>query len=618
MAGRSNSLTEFLYLFLRSKLLTVSLLLLLMSDVLLDKNPFLILSHILAILSASLLFALFHVKLLSPIHIMSTILILCLSYVSPVSNVWRWLIIALVSISIFYLRIGNVTRDSFLFSARIFLNILLFLSLMTNLVAKFPKHILQFLSFGYDNAIHFTAFRGYRSENWFPNLVQTSNWTDLSLLTNYPGGFSVISSFTSEILIGKSKTTPLELSAYIILLFVCLILIVLTSSNIVRQITPEMKSRNLFLIMLLLVLFTVSVTATLITNGFPPYLLAILITLLWANLILKNFVLIQGFFVTFVALLVLLLITPASAALLFLPLIQLFTRVSFNLHLGYYRRQTYLYCAILAILSTITAAIFLNTTASFGWRQLLIPGGVNVPDPFIASFICIATFFVLVINFPDIFKNYLSLAVISGGLSVLAIVLLGVLNGVGVSYYALKQYYIWAPVALIYTLGLVCRSKVNKFSKFLAYTYCSIFSLLCFISAFPNTDQSPWMGRLPVVIQNTLDSGKWQAQVVDSNKVMSGEVDKFDERFCILNRLNPYETDLNSRWSNALFASNFISEDCFSIYWNSTADTFTTILDRTLNSGIKTILLAPVGSEYENQEIPNEAELVIKVIKTNG
>jgi hypothetical protein len=81
-----------------------------------------------------------------------------------------------------------------------------------------------------------------------------------------------------------------------------------------------------------------------------------------------------------------------------------------------------------------------------------------------------------------------------------------------------------------------------------------------------------YMGVPPRVLTNTIQKDNWSTDPVNSILLLDvlGK-SKIDEKTCIVWRSgDPFTNkDLSSRWLNAMKSTNFISESCFSAYWNN-------------------------------------------------
>jgi hypothetical protein len=65
--------------------------------------------------------------------------------------------------------------------------------------------IVQFLSFGYDNAFHLMVYRGFRETSWLPVKYVSSWWSDFGLFESTPIGSSALFSFLSSAIIGGNQ-----------------------------------------------------------------------------------------------------------------------------------------------------------------------------------------------------------------------------------------------------------------------------------------------------------------------------------------------------------------------------------------------------------------------------
>ena len=76
------------------------------------------------------------------------------------------------------------------------------------------------------------------------------------------------------------------------------------------------------------------------------------------------------------------------------------------------------------------------------------------------------------------------------------------------------------------------------------------------------------------VISSSVDKSVWDSQIVKVGKIRSGleavNSEKNSSAECLILRAKDSESDLNSRWINALNVEPSITSRCFAAFWNST------------------------------------------------
>jgi hypothetical protein len=141
-----------------------------------------------------------------------------------------------------------------------------------------------------------------------------------------------------------------------------------------------------------------------------------------------------------------------------------------------------------------------------------------------------------------------------------------------VQYYAVKQLHVWLVLAALCVAVLLTSLKrvaigVNSLKI--------VFIILLIAPLVTSTAiRSGWMGNMFGVISSSVDKSLWDSQIVKVGKIRSGleavNSEKNSSAECLILRAKDSESDLNSRWINALNVEPSITSGCFAAFWNST------------------------------------------------
>ncbi len=498
------------------------------------------------------------------------------SFFLPISNIARWIVLGVLSVLlVLKQRQGLVgTMDSITKS----LNYVLAGNLALSIFSKFPRYLLEFLSFGYDNALHFSLFRDYRSTASFP-FGFSSNWaTDFGLFRTYPSGQAAIWSFSAEPLIGNSIDPIRNLIVFVTLAFMCLLGI---TAILWKQLS---RSDGNFLSRLLVpwtlsALISVGIVGILFTNGFVPYAAGAFILALLVAVYPMCVSSVEKVLTIAASVFLLSLTTPSLVLFLILP--ALFFGIQ-ELRILIVTRKYWtlviLSAAVLVILGSILWVSH-KTTSSFGWRQILAGGGAQPPNLY-EILIILALFLLILYRLRrEIMYDTLLLVSLSGLLSVGLFAAITIAYTGSIQYYAVKQCYVW----LIFGTAVVCREFIrqNKMNSggFVAASACLSLVLLLSLT-FPKVYSGGFMGTLPNTIMHSLSTENWKSEVVNANVTLSAISAEKRSGECLILRYTPYDSDLNSRWLNSLTRQVGITNDCFSGFWNATPLTLSQLQDR--------------------------------------
>ena len=546
---------------------------------------------------------------INPISLLTLIIF---SFGIQLSNVAREIFIIFILFGFIYKnKLNIVTIKVNYFNPMLMLFV--FHSLIT-LFHQFPKLTLQFLGFGYDNAFHLTVFRGYRSTNWFPNVDSALWWTDFELFKRTPTASSAVYSLISNAGIGSNNLPLMEMSVYVAINIIVLFSIVYVS---VKFVSSNTCKNNHYLISYLLFagISTVilSTSGVMLVNGFPPYLLVTLILTYWMHFNFRNESIKSRLISLSMAAYSIILITPGPVLFLFLPGLYLLVVSTVDL-IRTKKAIEFLKNLIMPVLlATLSLTTFKDTSGSFGWRQILAPGGVHKPNLFIAFLIfsLFMVFFLFLLRAKKI--DIFWLMAFSGGLSVAAFSFLTYKFTGSIQYYAVKQLYIWLPVGGILMFKYL-NSPENLLRKIPNLLTVFLISTSIIVSFFyVDRSESGYMGTLPTAILSLESRETWKNSIVNSD----GHIQTFllldaKQRGCRIYRLNPEESDLNSRWANALSNPINMTESCFGGYWNSSKLSIVELIDKLGNSRGNFLLVLPLDQDmkYPKSIFPANVQVI--------
>ena len=260
-----------------------------------------------------------------------------------------------------------------------------------------PDRAMQFLSYGYDNAFHFTLFRGFSDTSWYPK-VDFANWfTDFQLFTNGPMGYYALTSFllhpftliqdNPDFLLTMFATFQL-LTPFILawLVFKCIF-----DKDKVTKMTKVSYLSFSFLIVFCL-------PTTLLFNGFAPYFFSIVVMLIWLIYDSKNSIKWQKNLTLSLCLYSTSVVTPAPSALLFLVAFLIICREAQTFRKGEKRLSLLWNISPFVLVGACVLWTFGKSSAGLGWRQLLQPGGLQNINLFCTISIFILTSFLILRN----------------------------------------------------------------------------------------------------------------------------------------------------------------------------------------------------------------------------
>lgn len=488
-----------------------------------------------------------------------------LSFCLPLNNFQRWMLFLILTLTFLAWKSEVQTiRQKLKALINPTMVYLIFINFFA-VLKHFGDYVLQFSTFGYDNALHFSLYKAYRITNWFP-FVHPNKWSsNFDLFHNYPSGQSALFSFLSDLIIGASSNPIDNLEAYFLILVTVLISIWYLSS---RLMIGTHSNKNSYLTILSGLAITIAFAGIFLTNGFPPYLFGLLLVLLWTQYISKELnkmhhILIIGIFVP-----TLILVSPLLIFCIFFPVVAL--TVNELKAMVSLRRTVALIGTVFYLLTCAISTLLINgqTSSKFGWRQILTGGGIQPPN--VAESILLMTLivFVGVLKWRR-FLDPLYLVLLSTFFSFVVISFLTIYFTGIIQYYAIKQFYVLLLISAIVVFQYsVSEAKVNWKTY---STLTLITSILIIATFFSKSYASGFMGTLPRALRADLQTSTWNQNVVNSNlqtKAIS-LIPPERKNDCVIYRVAQFDSDLNSRWANALLSEQSTSSSCFNAYWNS-------------------------------------------------
>ncbi|CAN2228249.1 hypothetical protein MCEMRE191_01400 [Candidatus Nanopelagicaceae bacterium] len=428
-----------------------------------------------------------------------------------------------------------------------------------------PARALQFLSYGYDNAFHFTLFRGLNETSWYPN-VDPANWfTDLQLFTNVPLGYYALTSFISQpfYFIHNNPTNTLiffaSFQVFSIFLLIWLVFRVLTDPRI-NKIPAKILNA------LLSVVIVTCLASTLLVNGFAPYFWSLIIILIWLNFDSNNLVGWEKNLTLSLAIYSVTMITPAPAAILIIVALIIFTSEFLIIICTRKKIQSLLNILPFMAIGGLCLWSFTKSSAGLGWRQLLQHGGLQNINLVTTIVLFLIVIVLLARNIKKSTNNMLAIIVISSLLSAGLLTLLTVGLTGNLQYYAIKQIYLALFLSAIYA------AKEFKSYSFKYFSYGILTMLMIVPILKPNFFTGGYMGVLPRVIAHTIEPSVWETEPVNAGQILNiEELTQAKNTNCYVWYVKDGFTDLDlsSRWVNSLKSTDLVSTKCFSGYWNN-------------------------------------------------
>ncbi len=527
------------------------------------------------------------------------------SYLLPISDFYR--LITITTLLLLYLFGGKEKYENF---HRLNTSNYLVTNLMSLLVAtvitktQFPSlRIFQFLTFGYDNALHFSLFRVFTKEQQYYFGLNSSWVNDFGLFQTYPPGYSALWSFAYNSFLGSNTTNVGNLMLFFFLANITLLVVVYIQSVDLILRFSRYPQKWKFSVLIATTPPVLYFWGLLLTNGFAPYLLGVSILLSYNRINLNSYKPERVLLFTYVATFIVIVVTPAIIWVVFLPGLYLFKVVFIDdLKLS---RIKVLNAFSLIFFATISLLVYKNTTSTFGWRQMLGPGGVQPPNILLSILIVFLFLCLLIYQQRRGGEILMALSLIGLGMSVAVYSALTFLLTGSIQYYAVKQGLVFLGIASVYIIAIATNIQNFSFLRMptgRSISFSTLLWSLIFLTAFlnPKVYTGAFMGNLIQTTREVTTNDSWNEQIVDVNLIKSLLNSKrIGDNSCQIVHLPGEEGDLNSRWLNAVQPNNPITQDCFMAFWNSTNLSLKEIYESKISPNT-------IYSIYVNKESINE------------
>lgn len=492
------------------------------------------------------------------------------SFFVEITNHQRWLVILFLIVCDFFANIKKIEIEKFVEVVLKVSGVFLLIKALFYFLTLIFDYVLQFLSLGYDNAFHLALFRYYRADAWFPFSSEALWGTDFGLFNTYPSGQSALWSFLTEPIIGNNLGSRENLAAYATVNIAVFITMIWLLVKCVDRYARKTLATRVFMISVSLVA-GIGYLGIFYTNGFIPYAGGILVLLLYFASFGMNLDEFSRYLSPFFTTLLLLLTAPALIAFVLIPGLVSTLRYFGEKDKTRSNLKTILIALLSLSLAMIGYSIQEVTSSSFGWRQILSPGGSIRPSVFVVAVLVTTLLLSLILVGRSILPNPIIQGVISGALSAALLSGVTIFYTGTIQYYAIKQIHVWIVFAI---LGVaIILSSLHKHSLRLELVKVVFVVILIFPLVSPTAIGAGWMGNMLGVISTTLDRSKWDSQIVNVTDIRSGLdaalTRNQTNKYCLILRTEGLESDLNSRWINAINLEPGITNDCFSAFWNS-------------------------------------------------
>lgn len=503
-------------------------------------------------------------------------------------------------------------RGSFKFDPKVYLNYLriaLIFASSLNLVFEFIKNNvnygLQFITFGYDNAFHLSLMRQFDLVGNFFYPVSDSGWSDFGLFRSYPAGQAAMYSQIGKILFIPPNDWRGSVSVFLTLNILVFLGILIASMNILTS-SNRLSFKVSCFAGLITALGVVAYPGTLVVNGFPPYVLGLLILLIYLsgsnhsqNLTTLSQKLSFSIFL-------LTLICPSGLLFLILPagvLIRKMLREFLSSQDSTSNLSPVILIVIFSLFSVWNLAM---TSSKLGWRQIYAGGGVQPPNLFSSIFllvISVLSFFVVVQSHRE---SLLLQTYASGFLGLVVLSLVTIYFTGSIQYYAIKHFYTFAFICVL----LICIAHMRVQQKGISLPDFGVLVAICLSLAVTVTTPKIYTGGfmgIPIpAIKEVSQISLWENQVVDAEVLIDIADDPDTKTFdCVILVSRNKESDLNSRWINAMMGKGLVTETCFSGYWNSNSLNMVELVSRLRKLQMSFLLVIVNGSTFPDQQIEN-------------
>ena len=494
----------------------------------------------------------------------SKALILFLTVIVVSATVSEYLILISLAITLYFVlresmwQIAlSIKNRKLFFSTFIFF---LLYQVVFELTSKVKLNVLQFLTFGYDNAQHLGLFKVFVNEKTLSSSIFGSWENDFGLFREYPPGHALFTSYVSRVFFWNLERANNQLIVFFLInlaVFVSCIVIANSFMQENRSVTRKFSPR------LLATVLAIYPWGILYTNGFGPYIFGILIILLVLSATMNASSFEQQITLHVLGTSLLLITTP-SLVFSFIPSISVALFVNRDSYSVLIKSKQFIFSFLFGLLAL---TIHFQTSNNFGWRQLLGDGGVQPPSLGFVILISLISLFFLVNFFRKFDRNQFSLVIMSLLVTTVMLICLNVFFTGTVNYYAIKQFHIFS--------GFLCVYFVQKcfFTERKKMVFRTMAVMLLAVSVIgiikPKQYTGAFMGHLFETVTNAAFRSDWQNEIVDANSVLSAlEKTSNSSDKCLIYHVGGNQIDLNSRWLNSIGSARSITQDCFMSFWN--------------------------------------------------
>lgn len=428
-------------------------------------------------------------------------------------------------------------------------------------------YVIQFLTFGYDNAFHLSLFRQFNVAGYFPVPFSDAGWSDFSLFRNYPTGQAAIFSLFAKVLFGNPNALSEETASFFTLILVSFILSIFLGFRL-TLVDSSITIINSVTSFLFLSVGSFVYLGIFVSNGFPPYLFGILVLLIYTiqNRNESLFTQAQKLGCT---IFLLMLISPALIFFLIIPGLYLLNSLISELYISRDAWRFAKSVAVLLVLSVAAIAYSLETSSNLGWRQVYAGGGIQPPNLLAASLMLVASGYMFFRIVGLIRTNTFIQIFGSGTLSVALLSTITILFTGSIQYYAVKQFYVWAYLAVIFVC-MSCNFRNKDSYIFKQSVFLLAASAICLSLINSKVFTGGFMGTTRNALLETFRVEAWDRQVVNAKSLLeiASNIDG-EQGYCYVHVSANGESDLNSRWLNALDDDGLVTSKCFDVYWRS-------------------------------------------------
>jgi hypothetical protein len=353
----------------------------------------------------------------------------------------------------------------------------------------------------------------------------------------------------------------------------------------------------------------VSILGTMFTNGFVTYPLAIMITFLYIIFSEPLKDMNDNVFITLLTMSCLYLVAPPTAILLSIALgLTLFKRIKIfkngKISLAISDYQILISCLFFAMLFYFISN---KTVTKYGWQQINEHGLIH-PMNYISMFLL--SLLTLYVMFRDKAWSSFKLIVLAGLLSLIVFTTINWLSTGTIQYYGIKQAYLVAVFEVVYVTRFIVKEIVDKiyFKAFLTVGLVCILVIPILNPPFP----TGFMGTVPNVVIHTFDRKNWIFDYVNADLILKIDSRTKQNTQCVVFKYGVRDSDLNSRWVNALKYDSKLDDVCFNWGQVANSSSLEELSERLEDSNERITLV--VGQSQKLPEFP----VNVAVVRING